>query len=161
MYTFGPMRRSGFTLIELVIVVVVIGILAAIAVPRMSRGASAASEASLTASLTSMRNGMDLFYTEHGDTYPPLAKVSEALTQFSDATFAAYGTSKNSATGVIFGPYVRTIPSLPVGASKGKTAFVAAIGGDGGWVYDATAGTIKANCADSEVDGRGVKFNTY
>ena len=161
MYTFGHARRSGFTLIELVIVVVVIGILAAIAVPRMSRGASAASEASLSASLTSMRNGMDLFYTEHGDTYPTLAKVSDALTTYSDAALTTYAATKNSATGVIFGPYVRTIPALPVGASKGKTAFIAAIGGDGGWVYDATAGTIKANCADTELDGRGVKFNTY
>ncbi len=154
-------RRSAFSLIELVIVVVIIGILAAIAVPRMSRGASAAAEASVASNLATIRNALDVFYTEHGDTYPTLETLPNCLTQYSDTSATTFGTAKESSKGIIYGPYLRNMPSLPVGSNRGKVAFVDAIGGDGGWVYDAATGTVKANCADSEVDARGVKFNTY
>lgn len=154
-------RRSAFSLIELVIVVVIIGILAAVAIPRMSRGASAASESSVAASLVTLRGGLELFYTEHGNVYPPLANVSEALTQFSNESITKFNPTKDAASGTIYGPYVRTLPPLPVGVNKGKSNFVAKLGEDGGWVYDETTGTISANCPDNEVDARGVKFNTY
>jgi general secretion pathway protein G len=156
-----PYRRSGFSLIELVIVVVIIGILAAVVIPRMSRGASAAAESSLAANLVTLRGGLELFYTEHGNTYPELSKINEALSQFSNETGDKFNPTKSVSDGIVYGPYVRTMPALPVGANKGKTAFVASLGNDGGWVYSATNGTITANCADNEVDGRGVRFNTY
>jgi hypothetical protein len=64
----------------------------------------------------------------------------------------------------LFGPYVREIPRLPVGANKGtnKITTVAPPGTDGaGWLYNATTGDIKANCADSDVDSKGIPYNTY
>jgi prepilin-type N-terminal cleavage/methylation domain-containing protein len=154
------LHKRAFSLVELVIVIVIIGVLAAIAVPRLSRGATSAGENALSANLTAMRSAIELFYAEHGQTYPALAKFEDALTKYSNAAGSTFG-DRDTATGVIYGPYLRAIPPLPVGTNKGKTAGVATLGEDGGWVYDATKGTVKANCADAEVDSNNKKYNTY
>jgi len=151
----------GFSLIELVIVVVIIGIIAAIAVPRMSRGVSGAADSALTANLSVLRNAIDLYQTEHGGTYPTLANLPNALTQYSDAAGSTFSATKDPANGVIFGPYIRTIPGLPVGADKGKNTFIATLTAGYGWVYVAATGAVTPNCPDAEVDARGVKYNTY
>ena len=54
-------RRSGFTLIEVLIVIVVIAILAAIVVPRLLGAGREAREASLRAHLQEIRNALGLF----------------------------------------------------------------------------------------------------
>lgn len=150
--------RRGFSLIELVIVVVIIGIIAAIAIPRMSRGATGANESNLTANLRVLRNAIDLFQTEHEGTYPAAGTIDTQLTQYTDITGAVSATKD---TTHVYGPYIRSIPPLPVGAKKGKSGIAAADGASVGWIYDATTGTIKANCPDAEVDSKGTKFNTY
>ncbi|CAN5851874.1 hypothetical protein BH11PLA1_BH11PLA1_12170 [soil metagenome] len=153
-------RHAAFTLIELVIVVVIIGILAAIAIPRMSRGAAAAGDSALTANLATVRNAFDMFQAEHGGTFPALADAVDSLTKYTDALGGQPLADKDEAKGVIYGPYLRSVPTLPVGPSRGKTAFVAALGGDGGWVYDGKGG-VRANVPDSVKDARGVKYNDY
>jgi prepilin-type N-terminal cleavage/methylation domain-containing protein len=150
--------RRGFSLIELVIVVVIIGIIAAIAIPRMSRGASGAQESALASSLASMRNAIDLYYTEHGNTFPAVLTFANQMTLFSDDAGA---TNATKTTQYIYGPYLRSIPPLPVGAKKGKTGVAAADAGTIGWIYDASTGIITANTTAGEIDSRGVAFNTY
>ncbi len=159
---FSRSRRfAAFTLIELVIVVVIIGILAAIAVPRMSRGATAAGDSALTANLTQLRNAVEMFQAEHGGTFPSLTDLPSALTSYSNAAGSTFKPAKDEASGVIYGPYLRSIPALPVGPNRSKNDFVATLGGSAGWVYDATTGQIRANVPDSVEDARGVKYNEY
>lgn len=154
----SPHARRAFSLIELVIVVVIIGIIAAIAVPRMSRGAAGAADSSVQANLAALRNAIDLFYTEHGNTYPTAANIVNQLTQFSDD---AGDTSATTTTTHIFGPYIRAIPALPVGAKRGSTGIAAADAAGIGWIYTQATGTIRTNTTDAEIDARGVKYNTY
>ena len=156
---FAPAARRAFSLIELVIVVVIIGIIAAIAIPRMSRGATGASDGALSANLAVLRNAIDLFQTEHGGTYPALGTFTAQMTQYTD--LAGTTTSATKTTTCYFGPYLRSVPPLPVGANKGSNALVATLGGAAGWVYEATTGNISANCPDSETDASGKKYNTY
>ncbi len=156
-------QRRGFSLIELVIVVVIIGIIGAIAVPRMSRGAKGASDSAVIANLTVLRNAMDLFATEHGGMYPIGADLPDPLLQYSNAAGDDY-TSTQDATH-LYGPYLRAIPKLPVGANKGKADFVGTAPGGtavvGGWYYNTATGDVRANCKDSEADDAGVAYNSY
>ena len=59
-----------------------------------------------------------------------------------------------------FGPYLRAIPVLPVGAANGAIGIAAAAGAGVGWVYDETIGDIHA-ATTTETDAAGVLYSTY
>ncbi len=159
------MVRSGrgFSLIELVIVVVIIGIIGAIAVPRMSRGAEGAAESALTANLTVLRDAIEHYAAEHGGKYPIGADMPDPLLQYSNVTGDDFSETKDPTH--TYGPYLRAIPKLPVGANKGETEFTgvlpSATTAAGGWYYNESTGDVKANCKDSEIDAANVPYNTY
>lgn len=156
--------RRGFSLIELVIVVVIIGIIAAIAIPRLSRGAQGAGDSALSANLSVLRSAIDLYAAEHGGTYPAFATFSDQLTKYSDATGA---TSDTKGSGIIYGPYLRKVPVLPVGPQTIRnntvvdgSSSMTATGANGGWIYSATTGEIKANTT-TDADVSTKLYNTY
>lgn len=154
----GKDAHRGFSLIELVIVVVIIAIIGAIAIPRMSRGAAGAADSALVGSLSVLRSAIDLYATEHNGAFPTAANIEAALLTFSDD---AGNTNSAKTSTFIYGPYLRKLPPLPVGAKKGKSTIAAADGANVGWIYNPTTGAITANCAAGEADARGVDYNTY
>jgi len=155
------LNARGFSLIELVIVVVIIAIIGAIAIPRLSRGAAGAADSSLIGNLRVLRSAVDLYASEHGGAYPGAATITAQLTQYTDDTGA---TSATKDATHIYGPYLRAIPALPVGAKKGSNGIAAATAAGVGWLYDATNGTVKANTTDSapvEADAKGTMYSAY
>jgi prepilin-type N-terminal cleavage/methylation domain-containing protein len=156
-------QRRAFSLIELVIVVVIIGIIAAIALPRMSRGAAGANDSALSGNLSVLRKAIDLYQAEHDGAYPALATFADKLTKRTKSDGTVQPTPGLDDDQYPYGPYLRSIPPLPVGANKGQTAVHAgAIGAAGnGWKYDATTGTIQANTAAGEKDAQGVLYSAY
>lgn len=150
--------RKGFSLLEVVIVVAIIAILAAIGIPRMSRGARGANDSALTGDLSTLRNAIDLYAAEHTGAFPTAALINTQLTQYTDAA-GAVATAKDATH--IYGPYVRTIPPLPVGAKKGSTTIAAADADGVGWIYDATEGKVHANTVDTEKDESAKLYSTY
>ena len=159
----GVSRHSGFSLIELVIVVVIIAIIGAIAIPRMSRGAAGAGDSSLLQNLSVLRGALDMYQSENGGIYPSAANITNALLQYSDGNGGI--ASAPDATH-IYGPYLRSIPPLPVGAAKGSNGIYGAVTstpvtGGAGWNYNAATGQITANTTAGEVDARGVPYNQY
>ena len=152
--------RRGFSLIELVIVVVIIGIVAAIAIPRLSRGSAGAAESALAADLSALRNAIEMYSTEHDGNWPDANQIEAQLTQYTDAAGSPQATRD---TTHIYGPYLRKVPSVPVGPNKGNSG----IGKPGdeavagvGWIYDGTNGTVKANTGDAK-DAKGTKYADY
>ncbi|MDX2146469.1 MAG: prepilin-type N-terminal cleavage/methylation domain-containing protein [Planctomycetota bacterium] len=149
--------RRGFSLVELVIVVVIIGIIAAIAVPRMSRGAAGAADSNLTANLRLLRNAIELYQTEHQGTLPTATSIVDQLTTYTDIA----GTTNATKTSTyIYGPYIRSVPALPVGARRGSTGIAAADAANIGWIYTESTGEIRANTT-TEADDRGVLYSAY
>jgi prepilin-type N-terminal cleavage/methylation domain-containing protein len=151
-------KVKGFSLLELVIVIVIMGIVAAVAIPRMSRGAAGASDAALSGNLSVMRNAIDMYAGEHTGTYPAVGTIVNQLTLYSSSTGATNATKTTTYT---YGPYIRKIPVLPVGAKKGESGIAAATGNGVGWIYTAATGAITANTTDAEVDSSGDQYNEY
>jgi prepilin-type N-terminal cleavage/methylation domain-containing protein len=154
-------RNRGFSLLEVVIVVAIIAILAAIGIPRMSRGARGASDSALTADLATLRNAIDLYAAEHGGAFPNADDPTNQLTQYTDAI---HGVSAIKDGTHIYGPYMRSIPPLPVGTRKGNVGIDApanaAVAGVG-WLYDKSNGKISANAVADEKDEADKLYTDY
>ena len=151
-------ERSGFSLLEVVIVVAIIAILAAIGIPRMSRGSRGAGDSALRANLSVLRNAVDLFSAEHQGNYPTAANVANQLIQYSN-TSGSPQESKDDTH--IYGPYLRSVPPLPVGARKGGTQIAAADANDVGWIYNQTTGAVTSNTTATEKDDAGIAYSDY
>src|SRR4051812_48612750 len=155
--------RKGFSLIELVIVVVIIGIIAAIAIPRMSRGTAGAADSALGGNLNVLRNALELFATEHNGKFPGQVGTDTPENQLTMYTDDQGGTSATKTATKIYGPSLRKIPPITVGPLKNdntKNNVFKNGSVDGGWVYDSTSGTIKANTT-TEVDQNGKLYSDY
>ncbi len=148
----------GFSLLELVVVVVIIGIIAAVAIPRMSRGSAGAADAALSGNLAVLRNAIDMYAAEHTGSFPTTADMVDQLTKYSDA---AGDTADKRDSTYLYGPYIRKIPPLPVGATKGNTDIADKAGDGVGWIYDATTGDISSNTTNKEEDAAGKLYTDY
>jgi prepilin-type N-terminal cleavage/methylation domain-containing protein len=155
-------NRSGFTLIELVVVVVIIAIIAAIAIPKMSRGSAGAGDSAVSQDLSTMRAALELYQTEHGGTYPSNALATTFVNQLTEYTDNLGNTQSTKDTTHIYGPYLKAVPSLPVGTNKGLNTFtITGPAGTGtyGWFYDGT--TVWANDPSTDIDVKSTAYNTY
>ena len=150
--------KKGFSLLELVVVVVIIGIIAAVAIPRMSRGSAGAADAALSGNLAVLRNALDLYAAEPSGAFPTVLLAPTALTQYTDS---AGVVSATRTTTCIYGPYLRKVPPLPVGAAKGNTGIAAATGVGVGWIYNATTGDITSNTTALEKDASDKLYTDY
>src|SRR5258706_8261769 len=96
-------KRSGFTLVEILIVVIILGILAAIVIPKFTNASSEAKRNTLAATLHSLRGQVELYMLQHGDKPPVLAGTD--WTPLTDQT--TFGTQTT-------GPYIMTAPANSV-----------------------------------------------
>jgi general secretion pathway protein G len=154
-------RRSykAFTLVEILIVVIILGILASIVVAQFANVRGSTSDTALKDNLRWMRSAVLLYQAEHGG-FPTLASFDGQMTGYTNLG-GAIGAAKDPTT-YKFGAYMLSLPALPVGAEKGKTAVTGYTFATGfGWQYDEANGTVRPNCEDTELDANGVAYNTY
>jgi prepilin-type N-terminal cleavage/methylation domain-containing protein len=118
-------NRSGFTLVELLIVVIILGVLAAVAIPQFSNNTEDAKISALDTSLAELRNAIELYYHQHNAVYPGAVKQTDGAAVASaaeaSAAFVAQMTLYSTAGGVTatvkdathkYGPYLKK--SMPV-----------------------------------------------
>ena len=141
-------KRSGFTLVEILIVVVILGILAAIVIPKFTNASSEAKRSTLTSTLHSLRGQIELYMLQHGDKPPVLTGTD--WTPLTDQT--TYGTQTT-------GPYITTSPTNPVNGQSTILAVTsdvtagAAVGtANIGFVYNSKNGKMWAtNTAGNKI----------
>ncbi len=115
--------RRAFSLVELVVVVLIVGILAAVAAPRMFNTSNNAKESAAKASLSVVRNAIELYNSENGS-YP-----ASGSTIATDLARYIKGPFPNS-------PYTNTA----------TVADGTAVSGNGeAWVYDRSTGNFYVN----------------
>jgi general secretion pathway protein G len=130
-------RRSGFTLVEILIVIIILGILAAIAIPQFSNASAQSRVNSLMGQIKTLRAQIELFKIQHTDVIPDL--VANQWAQLLNTTNPT-GAVDATAAG-IYGPYVNKTPSNPLNSN---TTVAAAAGAGVGWVYNVATGQLSA-----------------
>lgn len=127
--------KSGFTLVEILIVMVILGILAAIVIPQFTNASEQAKESSLVSDLQTMRSQIELFKVHHNGLVPGAGggtTPEQALTGLTDSTGA---TAAAPGAGV-YGPYVQKLPLNPFTNGRGINGACAADGSAQGWKLD-------------------------
>ena len=149
--------RGGFSLLELLVVLAVVGVVAAVGAPRLSRGSASACDSALKRDLHVLRKAIDLYAVEHGGRPPSAATFRDQLRRYTDA---AGNVSKTRVAPYIYGRYLRSVPAVAAGPSRGSSK-VAAAGGPGvGWIYDEATGEVRVNASD-ETDAAGFRYADY
>ena len=125
--------KSGFTLVEILIVIVILGILAAIVIPQFTNASEQAKESSLVSDLQTMRSQIELYKLHHNSTLPGAggATIEQAiigLTDISGNVAAAPGTG-------VYGPYMQKLPINPFTDGRGING-PAADGSVQGWILE-------------------------
>ncbi|NLF29935.1 MAG: prepilin-type N-terminal cleavage/methylation domain-containing protein [Planctomycetes bacterium] len=139
------MKRSGFTLVEILIVVIILGILAAIVVPQFTDASNEARMSSIQSDLQTVRSQIELYKAQHKDVDPWTNGGGTSAgfwTQMTEKTDADGNTGL--ATSVL-GPYLGQIPANPWGPADNEDT-VSVTDGDAGaaWYWDAATGRFEA-----------------
>ena len=114
--------RSGFTLVEILIVVVILGILAAVVIPQFTSASVDAKLSALKSNLQSVRSQIELYKLQHDYVLPTVLNFETAMTT-SDGTY---------------GPYLQSVPENPFSGDN-------SVDGTGDWTYNASTGAFTAN----------------
>ena len=143
-------KRSGFTLVELVVVIMILGILAAVAAPKLLNTSGTASDNGAKTTLTIVRDAIELYAAENGGALPPCT-----------GTGADFRTALAS--------YIRgTFPDCPVGPAAAHNNNVdpvtgATTTGDAaptvGWRFNTDDGTFIINNSNATVSDAAVNYD--
>ncbi|MCH7559433.1 MAG: prepilin-type N-terminal cleavage/methylation domain-containing protein [Planctomycetes bacterium] len=134
--------KSGFTLVEILIVVVILGILAAIVIPQFTEASTEAKTSSLMTDLQTMRSQIELYKVQHNDDLPTdgTAGFVLAMTAQTDIYGAVW------ASGPAYGPYVQKIPTNAFTDKETVDVLGGALGDDShGWGFDPVTGAFHAD----------------
>jgi general secretion pathway protein G len=144
--------KSGFTLVEILIVVVILGILAAIVIPQFTEASGEAKLSSLCTDLQSVRSQIELYKIQHNDALPGENNTAGGGTHTGGSGFIngligytdINGETQAGPGADIYGPYLQKIPTNQF--NNLSTIDETALGGNNcGWFFNTTTGAFHAD----------------
>lgn len=131
-------RRSGFTLVELVVVVLILGILAAIAAPKIINNADEAADSGVAQTLAAVRDALELYKTQANAGGYPQGTSAQIHTKLADFIRGTQFPKAN--VGGVNSNAIKIDASLSTGGTQG-------------WVYDPDSGDFIINSTELTNDG--------
>jgi len=137
-------RRSGFTLIEVLIVIVIMAVLAATIIPQFSSSTEDARTTSIDFTIHTLKNQIQMYKAHHLD------KVPDAITgvTIDQLVFKTDKDGTVNAMAGVYGPYLlEGFPTNPITNSNevvAATTFDDTALQDAGWGYNVLDGTFFA-----------------
>src|SRR5688572_11314136 len=144
-------RKSGFTLIEILIVVIILGILAAIVIPQFSSASNDARRSNVQTTAQTLRSQIALYRLQHADRLPPVTGFWNHMTQFSNEAGTTLSTAKDTTNGIKYGPYMQQI--APNALNQLTTVVDGTTNSAGGYVYDHASGAGSGQIWGTDSDG--------
>ncbi len=159
--------KSGFTLIEILIVVVLLGIMAAMVIPKFSNAAAESRENMLLEDLRILKAQVGVYRAQHWDVPPGYADgdTSNAPTEADFVAQLTLFTDENGATNAVqtdqfkYGPYMREIPDNPINGLSSVEIIpdggaLPGVGDDShGWIYRPEDLTVLNDAAGTDSNG--------
>ena len=136
------MKRTAFTLVEILIVVIILGILAAIVIPQFTQASNDARQNALASDLQTARSQIQLYKVQHLDNFPTAA-IKDELTLRSNQAGTTAALTEDANTYPL-GPYLQKIPTNAFTANN-LINVTGSVGGTQGWCYSPSTGTFQAN----------------
>jgi prepilin-type N-terminal cleavage/methylation domain-containing protein len=134
-------RKSAFTLIELLIVVVLLSVLAVV-VPHISGAGEETESSAMVADLLRVRSQIELYKFHHSGRLP----ASEGETPAYFLRRMTIKTDANGNPGGEFGPYLQGLPVNPFNDSAAVRIDGAPAGANtDGWRFDTMTGAFQAD----------------
>lgn len=135
-------KRSGFTLVEILIVVVIMAVLAATIIPQFTSSTKDAQTSTAVFNLQAMRSQIEMYKAQHNGVAPDkLVNLT-----FRSKSDRSTGTAGADPTTYPFGPYLINIPDNPLNNLNTETAITApptaAPAGTSGWLYNKATGQV-------------------
>jgi prepilin-type N-terminal cleavage/methylation domain-containing protein len=143
--TKATCRKSGFTLVEVLIVVVIMAILAATIIPQFTDSTLDAKNSSAQFNLHTLRQQIELYKSQHDGAVP-----DDALTKLTTKTDKSGSTTGDAST-LVYGPYLKEIPANPYNGLKTVTTNAGKPTndmGNFGYVWDTTNKILYLNNID-------------
>ncbi len=139
--------RTGFTLVEILIVVVILGILAAIVIPQFTEASTEAKTSSLCTDLQTVRSQIELYKIQHNDNIPAPEAGTPCTTWNKMTMYTDIDGNTNAAYTTVFkyGPYLQKIPMNQF-SDKATITTNGTLGDDSaGWELNTTTGDFRAD----------------
>ena len=130
--------RSGFTLVEILIVVIILGILAAIVIPQFTDASTQAKESACRSILQTVRSQVELYQIQHNDDLPGAGTASWVAAMTGQTDIAG-------AVGTDYGPYLDRMSGNPYDNDPNVTEGTGTPGSGSGWYFHTTTGAFNAD----------------